>query len=199
MSVTYVHRSVSGVKFPRLVSDVAFVAAEGLVDYLDRFTAITMVRAGSLGFLRKFGAHGILVGHPNVHVRQYLASQHSTPHSCRYQEVLALDKEKVVRSTLARCEGFVCHSTLTELALDDEVSVRLAVAERRDLPTLVWRLLAKDKSPVVRARLAANSAIPDEVLRLLCSDEASPVRVAAMKHPRVSEDGQVEIALLRGV
>lgn len=198
VSTTYTHRIVSGVPFPRLVSGIVSLAAGGMLGRLDRFTAIAMIRSGDLGVVRKFGAPGLLVRHPDVHVRQYLASRGATPHSCKYQEVLAADSAKVVRSTLARCAGFVCPSTLTELALDDEVAVRLAVAGREDLPVLVWDLLARDVSPTVRARVAANAAVPDQVLRLLCSDEASPVREMAMHHPRVSADGQVEVALRGG-
>jgi len=182
----------------RIASDLGGAFATSSRDRIDRVAAIAMIRTSRGKGLTSSRVRRLLAGHPDAEVRQYLASRPSAPGMCEFQEILACDSDRSVRSALARCQGFVCATALTELALDEESGVRACVADREGLPALVWRLLARDPASSVRLRVAHNPHAPSDVLRILCSDESAQVRHVAQDHPYVPSDGRVEAALRVG-
>jgi hypothetical protein len=158
---------------------------------VDRATAIAMIQvsrhAGGGSGLRS-----ILTRHRDEHVRIHLAGLTAPG---RYQDILARDPRRSVRSALARSSGPVRSTALVELALDEESGVRGALADREALPAVVWNLLVRDSSVPVRLRLARNPNAPANVVRALCADPSARVRKVAVRHPRASAAGMVEAAL----
>ena len=162
---------------------------------VDRVTAIAMARAtvNVPGIRAKW--RNALAHHPDVAVREYLARLPGSARNCDYQKALAQDKARTVRSSLARCRGYVSPSALAELAVGLDMSVKGSVAERSDLPEVVWRALAKDHSQAVRLKVARSDHASVETLRLLCADPSAQVRNAVLANPRTPSDGRVEVAL----
>lgn len=177
---------------PDMVRAVGVVALRRC-DYL---TAALMIR-GTSTRLRSRHLLGLMARHPISAVRQYLALRPATPRTCHYQETLALDPDRSVRLSLARCSGYVCGIALTELSVDEDSSVRSAVAQRKDLSGVHWATLMRDPSEPVRMHLARNPHAPQWVVRRLCADASPRVRHSAQGHPHASLDGRVEAALLR--
>ncbi len=62
------------------------------------------------------------------------------------------------------------------LARSDDVSVRKALAERKDLPPELLYFLAEDDDPDVRKVVAANEAAPRQTDLLLANDDDASVR-----------------------
>ena len=180
----------------RILPDIAAIIGGSAWDMADRGASVLMVRLGSTRYPSDTLLER-LARHRQPAVRQYLAQYPARPGHCRYQEVLASDPDRRVRSSLARCEGYVCGSALTELALDPEVSVRAALAHRKDLPLVAWGILARDPSETVRLRAAKNSDGAPSALRLLCSDPVATVRSAVQANPATPLDGRVEVVLRR--
>lgn len=169
---------------------------KALVEVVDRATAIAMIEIADKGLRGAVPVRVILARHPDVHVRLHLAEHPAVRLAGAFQDILARDRHRSVRSALARSDGRVGATVLVELALDEEVGVRSALADRSDLPALVWDLLARDESVPVRLRLARNPTVPVRVLRLLCADPSAQVRKAACAQPFSPLSGRVEAALL---
>lgn len=162
---------------------------------VDRMTAIVMMRTTVRIPVLRVRWRNALAHHPDVAVREYLARLPGSQDNCYYQKVLAQDSARTVRSTLARCRGYVSPSALAELAVGPDVSVRGSLAERSDLPEIVWHALVKDDSQAVRLRVARSDVVSPKALRVLCADPAAQVRNAVLTNPRTPSDGRVEVAL----
>lgn len=188
--------SVSLPTSARIAPDMARAVGAVTLRRCDYLTAALMIR-GTSTRLRSRHLLRRLACHPMSAVRQYLALRPATSRTCGYQETLAVDPDRLVRLSLARCAGYVCGVALTELSVDEDSSVRAAVAQRKDLSDVLWATLVKDPSEPVRMHLARNPQAPEWALRRLCADSSPRVRHSAQGHPHASLDGRVEAALLR--
>ncbi len=63
----------------------------------------------------------------------------------------------------------------TRLAGDQNVLVRLALVENKQLPPTLFDTLAKDADEMIRWELASNLDTPDAVLTRLATDPQRPV------------------------
>ncbi|WP_431676945.1 hypothetical protein [Kitasatospora sp. KL5] len=72
--------------------------------------------------------------------------------------------------------------------------LRVALADRADLPPAVQPRLARDTVPMVRSALAANPATGEAVLRTLAEDRGHGVQRALLDNPRLPLDLLVRLA-----
>lgn len=68
-------------------------------------------------------------------------------------------------------DPFTPASILAEMAVDEDVEVRLCVAENPSTPAVILELLALDENADVRYIMAENPNIPITILRILTNDE----------------------------
>jgi hypothetical protein len=105
---------------------------------------------------------------------------------------LASAKEPYVRAIAAR------HAALEPrdrsiLALDEDATVRAALASFPHLTAELFTTLVQDTSPIVRAALARNVKIPPALLSTLAIDPQPAVREAAAGNPRLPLEAQVTL------
>lgn len=123
-------------------------------------------------------------------VRFYVAANRHTPLGTKIH--LALDPEVTVRSGVAMSLAYdplassTTRTTVTNMAVklaqDENVLVRLALAENARLPEVVFETLAVDPDFLVRRKLIDNLDVPQPVLALLAADSVGIVSTAALSH-----------------
>ncbi|MBD2618943.1 hypothetical protein H6G37_12060 [Synechocystis sp. FACHB-898] len=132
----------------------------------------------------------------NYWIRRRIASHPNCPVDVLAQ--LALDDDLDVRICVAKnpnCPVELRLKLLTQLALDDGCWVRICVAENPNCPVDVLTQFALDNNSYVRRDVASNLNCPVEVLTQLALDDDYRVRRDVASNPNCPVDVLTQLAL----
>lgn len=118
---------------------------------------------------------------------------------CGYPIGYVTDRTQLVTlsaNPFTDCEGFLEVLNAIESADDETMSPALMLAKSRELPTVVYGLLAGNADAAVRIMLAQNEALPDRLLGKLACDSVVEVRKAVASNPSASDETLSTLAIV---
>lgn len=108
-------------------------------------------------------------------------------------EIIALDEDHSVRAALATMPKLELN-LFTQLSSDPEPAVRAALARNLKAPLEILSALARDSEPAVRAAAAGNPRLPVEIQALLLTDPDGSVRACLSGNARLRAEHATQLA-----
>ena len=109
-----------------------------------------------------------------------------------HPELILPNLDRLIRKGSCKVKEFLAKldfipEQVSQLAKEDCIEVRIAIARNFNAPEKILGELSKDESSLVRAAVASNPNTPKGVLLQLASDKCNYVRAAVASNPNVTQ------------